>query len=109
MQHKRHHARKKGRKTAPSLRGGSLTYKRSNMNSGQRQKITKALNKKQKGKCAICRTPFVKHSASLYETIDHIIPMSHGGTHFIANLQLVHYACNQRKGNSGDADSKDSL
>jgi 5-methylcytosine-specific restriction endonuclease McrA len=32
-------------------------------------------------------------------TVDHIIPLSKGGAHAVANLQLAHLACNIRKGN----------
>lgn len=32
-------------------------------------------------------------------SIDHIIPLSRGGTNDAVNLQLAHYGCNSRKGN----------
>lgn len=32
-------------------------------------------------------------------TVDHIIPLSRGGTNEISNLRLVHSSCNQIKGN----------
>jgi 5-methylcytosine-specific restriction endonuclease McrA len=32
-------------------------------------------------------------------TVDHIIPLSKGGAHAVANLQRAHLACNIRKGN----------
>jgi len=31
-------------------------------------------------------------------TIDHIVPLSRGGTHTLGNVQLAHRACNTRKG-----------
>lgn len=34
-------------------------------------------------------------------TIDHIIPLSIGGTHEPANVQSAHFSCNVRKGNRG--------
>lgn len=41
--------------------------------------------------CAQCGT-----TESL--TIDHIVPLSKGGTHRIENLQVLCYPCNQAKG-----------
>lgn len=32
-------------------------------------------------------------------SVDHLIPRSHGGTHDLANVALVHRRCNSRKGN----------
>lgn len=32
-------------------------------------------------------------------TVDHIIPLSRGGTNELKNLRLVHSSCNQIKGN----------
>ena len=32
-------------------------------------------------------------------TVDHIIPLSRGGTNQLSNLRLVHSLCNQIKGN----------
>lgn len=34
-------------------------------------------------------------------TIDHIIPISRGGTHEPANVQAAHFGCNSAKGNCG--------
>ncbi len=35
-------------------------------------------------------------------TVDHIIPLSRGGSHDIKNLRLVHSKCNEIKGNDLD-------
>lgn len=35
-------------------------------------------------------------------TVDHIIPLSRGGTHEVANLRLVHAKCNVIKGSDLD-------
>lgn len=32
-------------------------------------------------------------------TLDHVVPLSHGGLHEAKNLKLAHYSCNSRKGN----------
>lgn len=34
-------------------------------------------------------------------TIDHVIPISHGGDDTKANVQLAHFGCNNRKSNRG--------
>lgn len=47
------------------------------------------------GLCAICGAP-----ASVDEgSIDHIVPLSKGGEHTYANVQLAHKSCNFAKGN----------
>jgi len=43
-----------------------------------------------------CRVPHPKSP-----TIDHIIPISLGGTHEQKNAQLAHFICNSRRGNKG--------
>ena len=34
-----------------------------------------------------------------WPTLDHIVPISLGGVHTLANVQLAHYGCNSSKGN----------
>lgn len=43
--------------------------------------------------CGICK----KLLGYKYATIDHIVPLSKGGTSFISNLQLTHEKCNWDK------------
>lgn len=45
--------------------------------------------------CGICRLPV----DDAEKTIDHIIPLSRGGTNECSNLQIAHSTCNKRKGN----------
>lgn len=55
------------------------------------------------GLCGICGQPVMESEQSL----DHIIPISLGGTHEPANVQLAHRVCNSQKGTkvlSGDQD-----
>jgi 5-methylcytosine-specific restriction endonuclease McrA len=47
-----------------------------------------------KGQCGICSTPV--DPASPWE-VDHIIPISKGGPHSYANVQLSHRKCNRPK------------
>lgn len=39
----------------------------------------------------------------LSPSLDHIVPISLGGEHSLANVQLAHLGCNSRKGNKVDA------
>lgn len=48
----------------------------------------------QNHRCALCRGPL-----GLYDShIDHVIPLSVGGSDEFSNLQLTHMSCNLRKG-----------
>ncbi|WP_413787905.1 HNH endonuclease [Streptomyces anulatus] len=51
--------------------------------------------------CQLCREPIDPsttwpHSKS--PSIDHIIPLSRGGSHTMANVQSAHLGCNSSKG-----------
>lgn len=55
-------------------------------------------------KCALCGKRVLKDKTSphpLSPSIDHIIPISKGGAHSYANVQLAHLSCNVAKGNRG--------
>lgn len=56
------------------------------------------------GKCGICRKPVRARKGPMMPSIDHIIPLSHGGTHELANVQLAHYRCNLSKNNRGSGE-----
>lgn len=52
--------------------------------------------------CQLCNKKVnkdLKHPHPMSATIDHIIPLSKGGTHETKNVQLAHYLCNMKKGN----------
>lgn len=52
--------------------------------------------------CQICRrkiNPQLKHPHPRSKSIDHIVPLSLGGTHERKNVQAAHLGCNARKGN----------
>lgn len=53
-------------------------------------------------KCAICgqKTDIsADHSDNAYPSIDHIVPVSHGGAHIWSNVRVVHRGCNTKRGN----------
>ena len=52
---------------------------------------------KQGDKCVICKNKF---SNELPPTIDHIVPLSKGGSNDISNIQALCGRCNSSKGNS---------
>ena len=50
--------------------------------------------KSQKGKCAYCRSQLVKYH------VDHITPLSRGGSNLRSNLQVLCPTCNVKKSNT---------
>lgn len=53
--------------------------------------------------CQLCAGPVNREAFSnhnLDATIDHIVPVSQGGTHTWDNVQLAHFICNSRRGTS---------
>jgi 5-methylcytosine-specific restriction endonuclease McrA len=56
------------------------------------------------GRCGICRRLVRAKSGAMRASIDHIIPLSKGGTHTLDNVQLAHYHCNLSKGNRGEGE-----
>lgn len=52
--------------------------------------------------CGICRTPIdrlAEHPDLMSASVDHVIPISRGGKHSMANVQAAHLVCNLRKNN----------
>ena len=55
------------------------------------------------GACGICQMPMdreLKHPDPMSKSVDHIVPISRGGTHEQSNLQWAHLVCNISKGAS---------
>lgn len=54
-------------------------------------------------RCQLCKRPVSRRpkSRSMWPTLDHIVPLSAGGSHEYPNVQLAHMICNQRKHASG--------
>src|SRR5262245_2563979 len=50
--------------------------------------------------CQLCHKPIrksLRHPHRLSGSIDHIIPVSCGGSHSLDNVQAAHYSCNSKK------------
>lgn len=57
-------------------------------------------------KCGICHksvNPKLEVPHPLAKTIDHIVPLSKGGTHEPRNVQLAHFICNSKRSDKGPA------
>lgn len=55
--------------------------------------------------CGICHRAIPKGISvphPMAATIDHIVPLSLGGTHEPANVRAAHFQCNSRRGNRGN-------
>lgn len=51
--------------------------------------------------CQLCHKPVKRELIWPHKqcaSLDHILPLSRGGTNTVANLQLAHYSCNSRRG-----------
>lgn len=63
-----------------------------------------AICKRDKWRCGICGdrvNPSLEHPHPRAASLDHVIPVSEGGTNEPANLRLVHLVCNLRRRNLG--------
>ena len=80
------------------------------LKSGEMDAITlDELMERDNRRCHICggkvseRRKFGKHGTprggmSTYPTVDHIIPVSRGGSHTWENVKLAHWSCNSKRG-----------
>jgi 5-methylcytosine-specific restriction endonuclease McrA len=53
-------------------------------------------------RCQLCGddiNPTLRFPHPLSATIDHILPLTKGGDHSLANVQTAHFRCNCMKGN----------
>lgn len=52
------------------------------------------------GICGVAIDPQARWPESQFASVDHVVPLSKGGTHTLENLQAAHLGCNLRKGAS---------
>ena len=82
---------------------------RDDVNSSERVyipiKVREEVYKKSGGICPICGKTLSKYTY----TIDHVVPLSRGGTSEISNLRATHEDCNKLKGNFMDAELKANI
>lgn len=67
----------------------------------------RAIYERDAWKCQICRCRVLKtlrYPDLMSASIDHIIPLSQGGTHEPANVRLTHFLCNSTRGDRGHAE-----
>lgn len=60
--------------------------------------------------CGLCRLPVDPGSAwphPMSASVDHILPLSQGGSHTLANVQCAHLSCNSRKCDRVESDHGD--
>lgn len=66
-------------------------------NARRRQKMVRALLVRDGGECAYCGRPFGTGLPFSRPTIDHVVPVSRGGTNALTNLVLACKPCNYAK------------
>lgn len=82
-------------KGATSVYNGDLNYwSRRAITPSMKTQTRSTLLKRQDYKCLACGSTFLP--TDIIET-DHIIPIARGGSHKIANLQLLHAVCHDKK------------
>jgi 5-methylcytosine-specific restriction endonuclease McrA len=76
----------------------------------QNPSFREAIYRRDRGICHICKEPIATHGSSsgvgsLMGSLDHIIPVSKGGTDYPSNLKTAHVSCNKSRGNKPITDS----
>lgn len=67
--------------------------------ASQHRWMLKQLLRLHAGRCALCGEAVVLKSGDPREaTIDHVVPLAHGGLDVLSNTQLACAACNHAKG-----------
>ena len=78
------------------------------MNTTERNIIRRSLYDKQGGRCRWCNRLMIRPRNGKFRqplpadaaTIDHVIPVTRGGTDDSSNLVLACHACNRKNGNT---------
>lgn len=95
-------ARKNPEKARTNLR--NVKAKRKNVSGSHTAQDVAMIHRAQQGKCACCHIPLKDKFH-----VDHIIPVSRGGTNERRNLQILCVACNLAKGARDPIDHMRSL
>jgi 5-methylcytosine-specific restriction endonuclease McrA len=76
----------------------------------KRRWLTRQLIQKYGGLCCVCEEPVnLVHDDPRQASIDHIIPVSKGGTEALANLRLACASCNSHRGNDDISEEEDPV
>ena len=84
------------------------------MTAKRRRRLRERFYLSQNGICKLCGermpaldiAPDTLDNPQQYASLDHILPLSKGGSSRIANLQLTHMRCNGDKGDTVEVDKK---
>lgn len=60
-------------------------------------KVLPYLVQRDHNRCGLCGKPVRALTGSRGPSADHVIPLNHGGTNDLENLQLAHLGCNKLK------------
>ena len=71
-----------------------MVRRRLNLNSERRKSIKLMLGRKQRWKCCLCGRQMLLKDA----TLEHIVPVTDGGSDKLDNLALSHVECNRDRG-----------
>jgi 5-methylcytosine-specific restriction endonuclease McrA len=86
---RRHHARH------PETTRDSVRRRRARLRNAYVANVKeREIYERDGGVCGICGNPVAKGAISM----DHVVPLHHGGTHEPSNVQLAHRRCNSGKG-----------
>ncbi|WP_414488391.1 HNH endonuclease [Stenotrophomonas maltophilia] len=80
------------------IRGSTRKILEAAVRKSRRETVYKMLCKRNSGSCPcfVCG----RHVKAQHATLEHILPVSKGGTDDMSNLAISHNACNARRGNS---------
>jgi 5-methylcytosine-specific restriction endonuclease McrA len=91
--------------TDPAVRERSIAHaqarRATRLGLGSKRMLLSALAERDGWTCQLCRQPLDPATTvkALKPSLDHVVPLSRGGSHDLSNVQLAHYACNLSKGN----------